>query len=459
MVPERNEAAVASHVVDMATLGGSFGSPAMRQIWDESNRLRQQLRVEGALALAEADLGMIPSDAAQSIATAAEVSYDLTALAEAARTSMHSLNATVVALQHQAGGAGEWVHYGVTTQDVVDTGLALQLAQAYDVVHADTLALARHLKRLAAEHRDTVMAGRTHFIQALPTTFGFKVAVWLDEMVRHLARLDAVRDEVRTGNINGAVGTYSAFAGQGRAVEKATLERLGLNAPRISWQASRDRIYSYAGVLGGISASVGKIATALTLLMQTEVGEVAEPYTAGKIGSTTMPHKRNPALLEGVAALTAPVQHARALIGSSMQSLHERDAISWRAEWVGIPEIHLYLDAQLVTLARILDGLVVDSDRMRRNLDLLGGLVMSEHVMFQLGRAIGKQTAHHVVYEAAMRSAETGEPFAEVLLADERVTAHADRAAVESWLEPTSYLGEAGDAVDAVLAAATEAGV
>ena len=448
-----------AHVVDMATIGGSFGTPEMRAVWDETNRLRQQLRVEAALALAEADLGMIPADAAAEIARAADENYDLAELAAAGAVSMHSLNATIVMLQARAGAAGEWVHYGVTTQDVVDTGLALQLAQAYELIHAGTLQVARALKGLAVTHRDTVMVGRTHFVHALPTTFGFKVAVWLDEFVRHLERLDAVAEQVRTGNINGAVGTHAAFGGLGRAVEESTLARLGLNAPRISWQASRDRLYTYAGVIGGISASLGKIAVELCLLMQTELDEVAEPFAPGKIGSTTMPHKRNPALLEGVAALTQPVQHARSLMGVSMASVHERDAISWRAEWIAIPEMHLYVAAQLSTLGRILSGLVVNTDRMRTNLDALGGLVMSEYVMFELGAFTGKQTAHHIVYDASMRSAEEGVPFADALAADPRVTAHVDRATIESWLEPSSYVGEAGASIDRVVAAASEAGV
>ena len=448
-----------AHVVDFATIGNTFSTLAMRAVWDETNRLRQHLRVEAALALAEGELGLIPRDAADAIAAAAEGDFDLVALAEAGAASMHSFNATVVALQRAAGEAGQWVHFGATTQDIVDTGQALQTAQGLDLIRAATLDVARGLKRLAATHRDTVIAGRTHFIQALPTTFGFKVAVWLDEMVRHLARLDAVEPEVRTGNINGGVGTHSAFEGRGHDVETAALARLGLNAPRISWQASRDRVYAYAGVLGGISASLGKIATELTLLMQTEIAEVAEPYAAGKIGSTTMPHKRNPALLEGVAALTAPAQHARALIGASMASIHERDAISWRAEWIGVPEIHLYVHAQVVTLTRVLDGLTVDEQRMRANVDALGGLIMSEHVMFELGRHTGKQTAHEIVYEAAMRAEDEGRPFAEILAADPRVTAHADRATIDGWLDPSSYVGEAGDAVGRVLAAAEEAGI
>lgn len=448
-----------AHVVDMLTIGGNFGTPEMRTVWDEGNRLRQHLRVEAALALAEADLGIIPSDAAEAIARAAEEEYDLSELAALGAASMHSFNATVVALQQRAGEAGEWVHYGVTTQDVVDTGLVLQLAQAHEIIRAGTLTVASALKALAVTHRDTVMAGRTHFVHALPTTFGFKAAVWLDEFTRHLQRLDAAASETLTGNINGAVGTYAAFAGRGREVEEATLARLDLAVPNISWQASRDRFYTYAGVLGGISASLGKIATELCLLMQTEFGEVAEPFAPGKIGSTTMPHKRNPALLEGVASLTQPVQQARALVGYSMNSLHDRDAISWRAEWIALPEINLYLAAQLATLGRVLSGLEVNTDRMRTNLDALGGLLMSEHVMFQLGAFVGKQTAHHIVYEAAMRSEEEGISFEDVLSGDPRITEHVERATIESWLDPSSYIGEAGASVDRVVAAAEEAGI
>ncbi|MPV39117.1 adenylosuccinate lyase [Georgenia subflava] len=449
-----------SHVVDMLTIGNSFGTPEMRAVWDERNRLQKQLDVEGALARAEAALGIIPAEAADAISGAADAGrLDVEALAAEGARTMHSLNATVSALQRAAGEHGEWVHYGVTTQDVVDTATVLQVREGLDLVQRDALAVARALKALAVEHRDTPMTARTHAVQALPTTFGFKVAVWLDEFVRHLERLAAVRDRVLTGNVNGAVGTYSAFGETGPEVERATLELLGLNVPNISWQSARDRISEYAAVLTLVSGSLGKIAGELTNLMRTEIGETEEPFAAGKIGSTTMPHKRNPALLEGVAALTNPMKHAMGLTFDSMNTVHERDAISWRAEWISLPELHLYLSAQLGTMARVLPGLVVNKDAMARNLHLQGGLLLSEKVMFEVGRVLGKQTAHQVVYDASMTAVETGRPLLDVLREDPRLDGRVSAEAIAEWLDPLQYLGAAGTTVDRVVAAAEQAGI
>lgn len=447
---------MASHVIDMLTIGNSFGTPEMRAVWSEQARLAAQLAVEGALARAEGDLGVIPARAAGRIAAAASGEFDLAALAEAGAKAMHSLNATVAALQHAAGDAGEWVHFGVTTQDVVDTGAVLQIRDGLAILRRDLRAVAGDLAVLARRHRDTPMAGRTHYVQALPTTFGFKVAVWLDELLRHLGRLDDVAGRVLTGNINGGVGTAASLGGRGRAVEEATLALLDLAAPTISWQSSRDRIAEYAQLLALISASLGKIATELSSLMHTEIGEVDEPFAMGKIGSTTMPHKRNPALLEGAAALTAPIKHAAALALDGMATVHERDAISWRAEWIALPELHIYLAGQLATLHRVLAGLVVHDDAMLRNLQLQGGLILSERAMFELGGRLGKQTAHQVVYEAAMAAIDTGRTLAELLAGDPRVSASFTRSDIESWLDPLTYLGDAPAAVDRVLARAAE---
>ncbi|MEE6280620.1 adenylosuccinate lyase [Georgenia sunbinii] len=449
-----------SHVVDMRTIGNSFSTPEMREVWAETNRLQKQLDVEAALARAEAALGIIPQAAADAITAAARADeLDLDAVAEAGARTMHSLNATIGALQTAAGPAGEWVHYGVTTQDIVDTGTVLQVREGLDIIERDTRAVAAALKALATTHRDTAMVGRTHAVHALPTTFGFKVAVWLDELIRHVERLTDVRRRVLTGNINGAVGTYSAFGERGPEVERATLDLLELAAPNISWQSARDRFSEYAAVLTLVSGTLGKVAGELTNLMRTEIGEVEEPFVAGKIGSTTMPHKRNPALLEGVAALTAPMKHAMGLTFDSMNTVHERDAISWRAEWIALPELHLYLSAQLATMARILPGLVVNEDAMARNLDHQGGLLLSERVMFELAATLGKQTAHQVVYDASMTAVDSGRQLLDVLLEEPRLEGRFSAEEISGWLDPRQYLGAAGTTVDRVVAAAAQAGL
>lgn len=321
------------------------------------------------------------------------------------------------------------------------------------MLRRDLVAVGRALRDLSLAHRDTPMAARTHYVQALPTTFGFKTAIWLDEVLRHLDRLDTAVEHLRIGSVSGAVGTYASFQGRGREIERATLARLGLEAPRIAWQSSRDRIGELATVLALVSTTLGKIATELSTLMHSEIAEVEEPFTAGKIGSTTMPHKRNPALLEGAAALTAPIKHAAALVLDGAATVHERDAISWRAEWIALPEIHLYLASQLRTLGGILSGLVVHEDAMLRNLELQGGLILSEKAMFEIGRELGKQTAHHIVYEASMRAIEQKLHLADVLAENEQVSSRFSDTEIRSWLYPTAYLGEVGAAIDDVLAA------
>lgn len=222
------------------------------------------------------------------------------------------------------------------------------------------------------------MAGRTHGIQALPTTFGFKVAVWLDEFIRHLDRLAAIRPRLLTGNLSGAIGTYAALGEIGPEVERRALARLDLNSPTINWQSARDRFSEYASLAALISGSLGKIGNELYNLMRTEINEIEEPFSAGKIGSTTMPHKRNPAAIEGLASLTAPLLHSVAMIQQSMHVEHERDAMSWRSEWIALPEISIYLSAQLQNALAILSGLTVNKVRMAANLQIQDGLLLSE---------------------------------------------------------------------------------
>ena len=286
---------MSSHPIDFLLLGNNFGTPEMREIWSEQNRLTQQINVEVALALAEGELGVIPQQAALTIAELADAGkLNIEDIAASGSQMKHSLMPVLSALQQQCGDAGEYIHYGATTQDIVDTATVLQLAQTLKAIVRDSTAVANVLKSLACEHQYTLMAGRTHGMQALPTTFGFKVAVWLDEFIRHLDRLDAITPRLLTGNISGAISTYAALGEAGPEVERRTLARLNLNTPNIGWQAARDRFSEYASVAVLISGTLGKIGNELYNLMRTEINEIEEPFSSGKIGSTTMPHKRNP---------------------------------------------------------------------------------------------------------------------------------------------------------------------
>ncbi|MFP9230395.1 adenylosuccinate lyase [Pectobacterium cacticida] len=451
---------MASHLIDFLLIGNNFGTPEMRDVWSEHNRLTKQVEVEVALALAEGELGVIPLEAAKTIAENADAgALNVEEIAQDAVRMKHSLMPTIAAIQKQCGAAGEFIHYGVTTQDIVDTATVLQLKQSFAIVARDTQLLAVELKRLAKKHQYTLMTGRTHGMQALPTTFGFKLAVWLDEFIRHLERLNEIKDRVLVGNINGAICTYASFGEKGPEIERLTLDKLGLNTPNIGWQSARDRFSEYASVAVLISGTLGKIGNELYNLMRTEINEIEEPFSAGKIGSTTMPHKRNPAALEGLASLTAPLLKSAALIHESMKVEHERDAMSWRAEWIALPEINIYLSAQLQNALGILRGMSVNEKQMLANLDLQNGLLLSEKVMFEIGKRLGKQTAHHLVYECAMQAFEQKQSFKSVLLADPVLSKQVTAADLDDWLNPANYVGSAPQKVDDVIRYADNSGL
>lgn len=448
-----------SHILDFTLLGGNFSTPEMRAVWDERRRLQRQLDVERELALAEGELGIIPQEAAARIAAAADAElFDFAEMERIARTARHSLMPVIKVLQRLAGEAGEFVHYGATTQDIVDTATALQLQEAHALLKRRLRALLRQTARQAGRCKSVAMAGRTHGVQALPITFGFKLAVLLCELGRHLERLQELEKRVFAGVLAGAVGTYAALGSAGPEVERRVLARLGLAVPEICWHASRDRFAEYASALALLSGTLGKMGHELYTLMATETDEVAEPFDKGTIGSSTMPQKRNPAALEGLASLTRPVFHAAELARDAMLMEHERDAMAWRAEWIALPEITQYVDNQLLTAVRIMEGLAVKPENMLRNLRAGGGLIAAERLMFVLGEHYGKQTAHELVYRLAMQAQEQGEAFAEAVQRDGQVRRCLSAAAVAELLDPVNYLGEAVRKTEDVLRLARDKG-
>ncbi|WP_415621180.1 adenylosuccinate lyase family protein [Liquorilactobacillus satsumensis] len=441
-------------VLDSQLLQNNFSTAAMRIIWSDQNKITQQLKVEAALSKIEGQLGVIPQTAAKKIVQSAKIeNFRIEELAKQSAEKRHSLIALIDHLQVLAGTtAGEYVHYGATTQDIVDTGTMLQVKQAYELLQKHSVQLLTVLSQQTKRYRHTLMIGRTHGIQAIPITFGFKLAIWLDELLRDQQRLDALATNQRfVGNLNGAVGTYAAFGPQGPEIERRVLQELGLDVPLISWQPARDRFSEFAAALGIYSGTLGKIGHELFNLMKTEVNEVWEPFKKGEIGSSTMPQKRNPALLEGLASLTQPVFKDVGLMLESMLIDGERDAIHWRNEWVVLPEITNYLDAQLVNATAILSGLQVNAEQMRRNLELQNGLPFAERIMFQLGNAVGKQTAHQLVYQSAMKAIEQHLSFIDVLYAEDKVRTNFSKAELLSWLDAMAQLGSLEEKITAVL--------
>ncbi|MCD8220856.1 MAG: adenylosuccinate lyase [Clostridiales bacterium] len=448
-----------SHVIDLVMLRNNFGTEEMRKLWDDEARITAQLKAEAALAKAEGDLGIIPREAAEEIVLAVEKgNFDVGEIAKQSADSKHSLIATIRALQKEAGESGEYVHYGATTQDIVDTGNMLMLKDSYDLVYRDVCEIIRILAKTAKEYQYVTMAGRTHATQALPITFGYKVAVWLDEFGRHRERLEECTKRVFVGSMSGAVGTYASFGPLGIEIEKRTMEYLGLETPNICWMAARDRFAEYASIIASISASLGKIGNEFYNLMRTEINEIEEQFTPGKIGSSTMPHKRNPAAFEGLASLTPAVLESVSLIYRSAHMEHERDAMSWRLEWIALPEMNIYIAYQLASLKSIIAGIKVNKERMYENMKLQKGLLLSEKVMFEVGKIFGKQTAHEIIYEIAMKTFEDERSFADELMENEVIAAHFDRNQVDEWLRPEKYTGLAAEKVDEVILALVQKG-
>jgi len=444
-----------SHIIDSVLNGSKFGSVEIAPLFTDANRVQKWFDVEAALAQTQAELGLIPAAAAAEIVRKARV--ELVSLeqiaAEIGRVS-HNLVPALHALQHVCeGDAGEFIHYGTTTQDIVDTGMVLQVREAWAILLRDLREIRATLADQARRHRGTVMAGRTHGQQALPTTWGFKLAVWVDEVDRHLERCAEAEKRIFVGNITGAVGTMASFGGKGAAVQEGTLKRLGLGVPRICWHSARDRFTELACLLVQITGTLGKIANVLCSLQQTEVHEVREAFQMGRVGSSTMPHKQNPSTLELVVALARLVRGNLVPLTDTLFVDHERDARAWRIEWAALPEALVYSGAVLAHMRRVLAGMEAHAANMQRNLGALGGLLLSERVMLALGEHVGKQTAHDLVYAVAMKSAEEGVPFVDALQADPRVAPHLSREAIEALLDPAAYIGEAREIVDAVVGA------
>ena len=449
-----------SSVFDSALLKHLWGTDELRAIFSEENRVQKWYDYEAALARAQADLGIIPKAAAAEITAQAKVgNVDLEAIAAEIRRIKHPLVPAVRALQAVcAGGHGEYLHFGPTTQDVLDSGMMLQVRDAHAIFLRDLRAVGRELYRLAETHKTTPMAGRTHAVQALPITFGHKCAVWIAETGRNVERLTQLEARVFVGSMVGAVGTKASFGDNAFAVEQKLMDELSLGVAEVSWQPSRDRFVEYVGALGLIGGSLANIANEIITLAHTEIDELAEPFSEGKVGSSTMPHKRNPSSCESVATVGRVLRYTVALMHDALLHEHERDASAWRIEWKAVPEACLMTGVMLAQMKYILAGLEVHADRMRRNLDALGGFLMSERVMFALADKIGKQTAHEVVYHAAMQGYAQGVTFERAIMESPETKDAIEAEELRALLDPTTYVGLAPAIVERVLARTRAAG-
>ena len=442
-----------SHASESLLYGASFSTSEFLDIFNDHARVQAWFDVEVALAKAQGQLGVIPEEAAQEISQKAVVeNVDVSEIGQGISATAHPIVPAIRALEEICdNGAGEYIHYGATTQDVMDTGLVLQIKKSWPIILRDLTGIQDALIKLAKKHRSTPMVGRTHGQQALPLTFGYKCAVWVDEIGRQISRFREAEARVLSGNITGAVGTMAAFGPKGREIQKIALDHLNLTVPNICWHSSRDRICELANLMTQISGSLGKIAREIYALQQVEFGELAEPHHHGKVGSSTMPHKRNPAVVELAIGLSRLIRAQQVAITDAAFQEHERYSALLRIELAAVPEMMIYSGALLSKMRTVLEKLEVYPKRMRNNLDMLGGLLLSEKVMLALGEKIGKQTAHEVVYEIAMDSFEKEIPFKDALNGDERVSNNLSSHEIGSLLDPVAYIGESEKIVDDVL--------
>src|SRR4051795_2173092 len=430
----------------------AFGTPPMREVFSDVSSIARYAEVEIALARAEARCGVIPADAAEEIAKRTNVSaLDFDLLRQETEIVGYPILPLVHQMVKQCGEAGRYVHWGATTQDIMDTALVLQLRAGLAIIEQDVAALRRILADLSQRHRDTPMAGRTHLQQALPVTFGYKTAIWLSMFDRHAERLAQLKPRVLVGQFAGAAGTLASLGDKGFAVQEALCEELGLGVPTATWHVARDALAEAVNFLALVTGSLGKIALDIMLMASTEFAELYEPFVKGRGASSTMPQKRNPISSELMLAAAKGVrQHAGLMCDAMVQDL-ERATGPWHAEWMAIPESFVLAAGALHQAKFALHGLVVDEKQMAKNLGISRGLIVAEAVMMGLAPQIGRQEAHDVVYDACRLANEKGLTLADALSADPRVTARIDRADIEALTSPKNYLGLAPAMVDRVL--------
>ncbi|HTO61379.1 MAG TPA: 3-carboxy-cis,cis-muconate cycloisomerase [Bradyrhizobium sp.] len=440
-------------VIDSLLFRDAFGTDAMRRVFSDKSLIARYAEVEIALARAEARCGVIPADAARAIAERADVaSLDLEALRHETDIVGYPILPLVHQMARQCGEAGRYVHWGATTQDIMDTAVVLQMRAGLAIIEGDIAALRDSLADLARRHRDTPMAGRTHLQQALPVTFGYKAAIWLSMFDRHAERLAELKPRVLVGQFAGAAGTLASLGDKGFEVQRALCEELGLGVPVATWHVARDGLAEAVNFLALVAGSLGKIALDIMIMASTEFAEVYEPFVKGRGASSTMPQKRNPISSELMLAASKAVrQHAGLMLDAMVQDF-ERATGPWHAEWMAIPESFVLTAGALNQARFALSGLVVDTQKMADNLAISRGLIVAEAVMMGLAPALGRQDAHDVVYDACRLANEKGVTLADALSADPRVAERIDRAEIERLTSPENYLGLAPQMVDRVLA-------
>ena len=415
----------------------------LNEMFTQQARFQRWLDVEASLAKAQAKLGIIPAEAAEAISCAARADrIDVNRYQEMMAAIGHPMVTLLRLFQPMVkGDAGQYIHLGATTQDIMDTASMMAYKKVHGVMYESLRRIEEDLLRLAERYADTVMVGRTHGIHALPITFGYKVAIWAREIRRNIQRLKECQKRIFVAQISGAVGTMAAYGPKGPEVQALVARDLGLEAPDICWQSSRDRFAEFANLLAMVGLALGRIAQEVYLLMSTEVGEVCEPWQKGVVGSSTMPHKINPPISQNMMSLARRLRHNAFYVMETSMVDHERNLEHFLGEREKLEDSCRAMGELLTHGENMAKNLNVDAPRMTKNLSLLKGVLLSEAVMMELGKKIGKQSAHEVIYEDATKAIKEEIDFSQVLMADTTVSQHLSEADIERLLDPGEYIG------------------
>ncbi|MGQ0604284.1 MAG: class-II fumarase/aspartase family protein [Anaerolineales bacterium] len=444
-----------THIMDSPIYGDAWHTDEMRAIFDDVPRLQSWLDVIAALAEAQAELGFIPQEAAPEIKRVCDIALlDLAAVQRGYAATGHSTLGLIRELKKLCrGDSGEWVYFGATVQDITDTATALALKQVWHIVFRDLRQIEADLLKLAIEHRHTPMIGRTHGQAGLPITVGYKLAVWVAEIRRHIERLKEISQRLGEGQLAGGVGSLSSYGERGLELQRNFLTRLGLRPAIISWITARDTQAELLNAFTLIAATFDKIGHEVYNLQRPEIGEIREGFVADTVGSITMPHKRNPEIAEHLGTLARLIRHQSQALTESLVHEHERDGRSWKTEWAILGPTCGMLGTLLRLSKTLCANLVIDVERMAANLAATGGAILSENVMLALAKHLGKQTAHELVYRTAMEAAATGRSFRQTLLDQPIIAAHLSAAALDQLLDYRQHVGLCPQFVDQVAAA------
>jgi adenylosuccinate lyase len=434
------------------SIAWNASTPEMDEAFSARNEVRTWIAFEVALANAEAKVGLIPAEAAEAIARHGDVDlFDLEKLRQDIAFAVHPIMPFVRMFSSIVGSPhGEYVHWGATTQDVTDTGFMLRIQQADRHIAADLDRLIDALRRRAREHRDTPMAGRTHAQHAVPITFGYKLAVWVDELERHRETLEGLRPRTLVGQFGGATGTLASIGPVGLQIRALMMEELGLAEPRITWHVARDRIAHHAFILTLIASAIARLGAEIVDLQRDEIGEVFEPFHHGKVGSSTMPHKRNPSMSESLMALGEIVKSESRISLTALGSRHERDKAIYSVETSYVPRVWSITHRMLRLCTTIVEGMEVDADRMVKNLELSRGQLFSERALMTLAGTLGRQTGHDVIYDASMRAFDSGQHLRDALASDPTIAERMSPAEIDALFDLGGITEVAGQLVDDV---------